>query len=296
MKRILLMVCAVALLTACEKTITADDASNVVVDEQGNVVPTKKFTFTLKGDFSDEWKPVTRGYLAADDKDMTDVWVLDYMDGQLVQQIHQVDNTADDFGKPMMKLAYGSHHLYFIASRGLDPILDTDAKTITFSSVRDTFWKNYEVNVVATSNGNRAVTLDRVVTKLKLIFRDAIPADASNFNVTPAKWNYALNYQTGEPSGTRSNQLITVNIPASCIGIANESVNIFGFSTADEWNTDISVNAKKSNGDIIGSATLTSVPFKANRVSEFTGPLFGSDGELTMSLNTTWDTSYTSTW
>ena len=29
----------------------------------------------MKGDFSDDWK-TTRGYLAADGRDMTDVWVL----------------------------------------------------------------------------------------------------------------------------------------------------------------------------------------------------------------------------
>ena len=110
-------------LTACEKEIMSEkpdgEASGVVA---ADAVKTKNFTFTLKGDFSDEWKPVTRGYLAADGKDMTDVWVLDYMDGQLVQQVHQSDHTDDDFGKPVVQLAYGEHHVYFVASRGAEPV------------------------------------------------------------------------------------------------------------------------------------------------------------------------------
>ena len=99
MKKVMFMVLAVCLMTACEKALApADDAATV---PDGSVVG-KKFTFTVKGDFTDDWKPVTRGYLSADGKDMTDLWVLDYMGGVLVQQLHQDDNTADDFGKPVM--------------------------------------------------------------------------------------------------------------------------------------------------------------------------------------------------
>jgi hypothetical protein len=239
---------------------------------------------------------MTRGYLQADGKDLTDVWVLDYMDGNLIQQLHQDDNTAADFGRPVMQLAYGSHHVYFIASRGSAATLDTDAKTITFATVRDTFWKDYEVNVVSTSNGNRAVTLDRVVTKLRLVFNDAIPADAATFNATPATWYYGLNYQTGEPCAASSSQTVTVSIPSTSIGVTGESVNIYGFSTAAEWQTDIAINSKRADNSIVGSATISNAPFKANRVTEYAGPLFGSEGAMSLSLTTTWDDSYLGTW
>ena len=158
MKRLFIMALAVATLTACEKEIITEEEDETVSDGSA-IEKTKKFTFTVKGDFTDEWKPVTRGYLSADGKDMTDLWVMDYVGGQLVQQIHQSDNTAEDFGRPVMNLSYGTHHVYFVASRGSSPVLNTTDGTITWSSVRDTFWKDYEVSVVSTSNGNRAVTL-----------------------------------------------------------------------------------------------------------------------------------------
>ena len=172
MKRLKLWAVAAALImtASCEKPVITDDETSG--ETETTTATTKKFTFTLKGDFSDQWKPVTRGYLQADGKDLTDVWVLDYMDGKLVQQVHQTDNTAEDFGKPVMSLKYGSHHIYFIASRGQGAQLDTEAKTITFSKVLDTFYKDYEVSVAGSSNGNRAVTLDRVVTRLRLTFTD----------------------------------------------------------------------------------------------------------------------------
>ena len=141
MKKAIIMALAVGLtLTACEKEISVDEPDNgaVVTDDQGNVVPTKKFTFTLKGDFSDNWNPVTRGYLQADGKDLTDVWVLDYVDGVLQQQLHQDDNTSDDFGRPSLALSYGNHHVYFVASRGITPTLSTAEKKITWEKPNDT--------------------------------------------------------------------------------------------------------------------------------------------------------------
>lgn len=298
-KNVFLMAAALVVLTACEKVVV-DPASGTSEQteqtaEQGK---TKKFTFTLKGDFSNQWKPITRGYLQADGKDLTDVWVLDYDGaGNLLQQLHQDDNTAEDFGKPVLNLAYGSHHVYFIASRGQNPTLNTETKTISFTKVLDTFYKDYEVSVVSTSNGNRAVTLDRVVTRLRLTFTDAIPSNAATFNVAPAVWYYGWNYQTGAPAASASNQAVVVNIPSSSIGKTGEYVNVFGFSAATEWTTDINFNSKTSGGDVIGQATITAAPFVANRSTEYSGPLFGSPGsEVTMGLNTDWTTAVTGTW
>lgn len=286
-------------LTACEKTIITDSDAT---DENGNPVEqmdadVKRFTFTLKGDFSDNWKPVTRGYLAADGKDLTDVWVLDYdADGHLLQQLHQNDNTAEDFGKPVMKLSYGVHQVYFIASRGVDPVLNTDAHTITFGSVRDTFWKRYDVSVVATSNGNRAVTLDRVVTKLRLTFTDEVPATANSISIIPHTWYYGLDYTTGQPASAQTDAATIITIPDSSKGQTGIQASLFGFSGADEWTTDVVISSRMATDVVLGSATIASAPFKANRVSDYSGPLFSAGGSLSLSLNGEWEDSYQGSW
>ena len=281
-------------LTACEKEIVSNDQNGITTSDE-NIVG-KKFTFTVKGDFTSEWKPVTRGYLATDGKDMSDLWVLDYKDGQLAQQIHQSDNTAEDFGKPTMTLAYGSHHVYFIASRGTSPVLNTDDGTITWSSVRDTFWKDCEVTVVSTSNGNRAVTLDRVVTKLNLAFTDAISDDAATINFTPVIWYYGLNYKTGEPTAATTSQTNTMQVPDGYAGRTDVSVSYFSISPSTEWTTDVTVNSKDADGNIIGQGVMEDVPLKRNRVTEYSGPLFTAGGEVTLTLNGTWEESETGTW
>ena len=255
-----------------------------------------KMTFAISGDFTLNAYDFTRA-LTADGKDMTDVWVLDYVDGTLVQQLHQSDNTAADFGTPTLNLSIGTHHLYFIASRGFAATLNTDDHTLAFGTVRDTFWKDYAITITSgTASSSRSVTLDRVVTKLKVVFSDAIPAGAATFNVTPATWYYGINYTTGEPISATPSQPIAVNIPSSEIGVIGETVSIFGFSSTTEWTTNIAINCKAANNDVLGSATITTAPFVRNRVSEYTGPLFGDSGAMTLSLNATWDDSYTGTW
>jgi hypothetical protein len=299
MKKLTIMALAVALFTACEKPVfdeTDTAPSSPSVTTPGESSPGKKFTFTLKGDFSADWRPVTRSYLQTDGRDLTDVWILDYMDGRLVQQLHQSDNTSEDFGRPVLTLAYGSHHVYFIAARGASPVLDANAKTITFGSVRETFWKDYEVSVVATSNGNRAVTLDRVVTKLSLAFTDAVSESAATINFTPSTWYYGLNYKTGEPTAGTTSQTNTMQVPAGYAGRTDVSAAYFSISPSTEWTTDVTINSKDAGGNIIGQGVMTAVPLKRNRITEYSGPLFTTGVALSLSINATWDDSYTGTW
>ena len=282
MKRIYIILAA-ALINAC-----SNDTDTMLSDST-------KITFNVQGDFTLNTASMTRA-LEADGKTMTDVWVLDYVGGELKQQLHQTSDDAD-FGSPTMDLLLGTHRIYFIASRGTSPVLNTTTHTLTFTSVRDTFWKDYEITISGgTSSDNRSVTLDRIVTKLKLTFTDAIPEGAATFNVTPSSWYYGVDYTTGEPSEATANGTITVNIPSSDIGVVNEAVSIFGFSSATEWTTKIAINCKAANNDVLGSATIAAAPFVRNRVSEYTGPLFGDSGAMTLSINATWDDSYTGTW
>jgi hypothetical protein len=253
-------------------------------------------TFNCRGfDISSE--PFGTRSLTADGKTMTDLWVLDYPNDATAPtiQLHQV-STDDDFGSPTLNLAVGSHHVYFIASRGSGAAIDTDAHTLTFSKVLDTFYKDYEINVTATSNGSRSVTLERIVTKFTTVIIDAIPEGAATFNMTPAQWYYGWDYVAGTPTAATASQTITINIPASEIGVTNEPLNIFGFSAADEWTTDILLDCKKADGTILGTATIADIPLKQNRITTFSGPLFSAEGLTTVSLSTDWDTEHTGTW
>lgn len=290
---------SVALATQCFMSCAESDPETASVnvritppDEMDSVT----ITFSCEGDFvMSPFPALTRGELTADGKQLTDLWVLDYVDGSLTQQIHQTSSDTD-FGSPTLNLAVGSHHVYFIASRGQDATIDTDAHTITFGKVRDTFYMDYEINVTATSNGSRSVTLERIVTKFTAIITDAIPEGAATFNMTPSQWYYGWDYVASTPTTATTSQAITINIPASEIGNTDESLNIFGFSSDTEWTTDIAINCKKLDGTTLGYATLTDVPLKRNRVTTYSGPLFSASDLTAVSLSTEWDTPIDGTW
>lgn len=291
MKKMFLMAVAAALMCGCEKPVL-DDASEVSVEDVRNL-PTKKFTFTVKGDFGAA--TFTRGYLQADGQTMTDLWVFDYVNGECVQSVHQTAED-EDWGTPKMSLAYGSHHVYFVASRGEGPTLDAEGHTITWTGPRDTFWKDYDVEVVSTSNGNRAVTLDRVATKMKIVVNDEVPATCKAVTVTPERWYYGWDYVGGAAIVSQQTER-RVTVPESYIGTSGQlAVTIFGLSGSDEWVTNVAVKALGEGDAVIGSATITGAPFKANRATEYSGNLFGSAGGLDVSVNATWETAKTGTW
>ena len=295
------MVLAVCLMmTACEKAIVPEG-----VDENepsaSSDIPTKKFTFTVKGDFG---SPVfqdggtTRSvtYLTSESNQMTDLWVFDFVGDECVQTIHQT--TSDEtWGQPQMSLTIGTHQVYFVASRGLSPTLNVGAQSLTWASVRDTYWKDYEVTVVNTSNGNRAVTLERVVAKLKLTVNDEIPAGAATLVCTPATWYDGLNYLTGAPVTATNGQAISLSIPANYVGTSGQLVaSFFTISTVDEWTTDVGVAVKDGNGASLGSAVIDDAPMLRNRSTEYSGNLFSGGGNMVVSINSDWLTPHVGTW
>lgn len=303
-----MMAMAAALMCSCEKQIVSDDVMSE--DAQTEKADSKRFVFTCKGDFgsptfadSDKSSAsvygtgaATRGYLQSDEQDMTDLWVFDFMDGECVQTVHQ-EGTSEAFGRPELSLAYGSHHVYFVASRGMEPTVDLVAKTVTWAKPSDTFWKDYEVTVVATSNGNRAVTLDRVATRLRVVINDEVPTGTVKLSLTPATWYYGLNYQTGDPAVAQQGTERSVAVPASYIGTSGQlAMIIFGLSGTDEWATDVSVTAKDGDGVVIGSANIAGAPFKANRSTEYSGNLFACGGAVNVGLSAGWNTPYTGEW
>lgn len=276
MKKIALML-AVVLLCGCQS-----------VDLQTEQSGGKEITFNVSHNYE------TRAELKGDGNILTDLWIFDFMAGEMVQQIHQVSTDAD-FAEPTMTLAYGEHHIYFVASRGTEPVVNTESKTIVFSSVRDTFWKDYYINVESTTSSDRSVMLDRVVTRLRVVFDDEVSATMATMGVQLSNWYQGINYTTGEPKNATT-KTYSVEVPSSFIGTSGQlTASYYGFSGADEWTTNITITANSAT-DVIGTVTKENVPFKRNRITELHGNIFGSSGGMTIGVNDAWDTSYTDTW
>jgi hypothetical protein len=250
----------------------------------------QQITFSCSG----EWQPSTKD-LSANSYSMTDIWILDYVGSTLVQTIHQSDNTAADFGSPSIPLAYGTHTLYFVASRGTTPTLNTTNQTITWAKPSDTFQKSLTLTVSASTPTTQSVTLERMVAKLRLVINDAIATGTTAFTVTPATWYYGINYTDGSPASVATNQAITVNCPASNIGLSGQVVTVFTPSSSAQWNTNVTFAALNGT-TTISSVTIPNVPLQRNHPTEYSGNLFTSSDGFTLSLNDTWDDPFTGSW
>jgi len=276
-KQITILAACLLLLAACGK------------DKPEPATQTKTVQFFTSGDWTQNAKD-----LSANGSSMTDVWVFDYVGGTLVQTIHQDDNTASDFGSPSLDLVFGTHTLYFVASRGLTPTVNTTDHNITWVKPSDTFHKALTITVDNTT-GSQAVTLERMVAKLKMTINDAIATGTTQFLVTPSVWYYGMDYTDGSPTAQASSQAITVNCPSSLVGQSGQFLTVFTFSSSAQWTTNVTLAA--SNGtSTISSVAINNVPIQRNRSTEYSGNLFTAGGNSTLSLNDTWGDPFTGTW
>lgn len=290
-KNVILLAVAMMALAACEKNQVADELNVTAAGENGQ----KAIVFNCEGDFTMTTESMTRAAMEADGKAMTDLWVLDYVGGTLVQQVHQT-STDEDFGTPTLNLDYGSHHVYFVASRGTTPTLSTEEHTISWGTTSDTFYKDFQIAVSAGTSSAHNVTLERVATKLTITINDAIVEGTAYVEITPQTWYYGLDYLTGEPAAAQTAAPRTINIPSTKAGVTGMTLNIFGLSSATEWTTDVTVTAKNQSDAVIGTANIEDAPFKANRVTNYAGNLFVNAGGFALALSSEWDTEYAGNW
>jgi hypothetical protein len=286
MKKIMLaLAVAMILPTAC--TRSEDEPSTRMTAPQDTLQQmTIRFTF---GSITQQ--AMTRATLS--EAQMTDLWVFDYMDGSLTNTIHQ---TADDatFGAVSIQADYGSHQFYFVASRGTTPTVD--GTTISWAKPSDTFWGALPLTVEPGMTASQAVALARVATRIRIAITDEVPATLAKMAITPAHWYYGLDYTTGEPTNDQQTER-SVDVPSSYIGTTGQLyLSVFGLCPSTEYTTDILVSALTSDSSPIAVLTLTDVPLRRNRITAYSGQLFGHAGALSVSLNDAWDDDLIVSW
>nr|DAX99086.1 MAG TPA: adhesin [Caudoviricetes sp.] len=278
-KVIYFAVLVVVLLSACSSE--SDSRIKVPVTQQNTI------TFLCNG-FTKRTENmaktvVTRASettsLTADGIGMTDLWLFDYVGGELKQTIHQVA-TDDDFGKPSVKLDYGQHIIRIVASRGNHPTLSSDI--ITWEKASDTFAK--EVNVsVASGMG--------VATRLNVKITDVVPPSAATLDLELATWYKSLSV----PSLFAVNDNAThysINIK-KFVGTKDASLAVYSLSpSAESWSTNVTLVAKDEDGKVLSQIVVPSVQMKMNRTTVLSGELFGKSKQMTFTLNTQWNEDY----
>ena len=285
---LLLGVIAISLLTMCMTSCTRDDDGDAALDLSLKIpTDTLQNHTTITFDFGGNafaLHAMTRASLT--ELSMTDLWVFDYMGNALQQSIHQ-SSTDATFGTPSLSLDYGDHTFYFVASRGSDPVVDTDAKTITWGSVRDTFHGSLSLDVQPNSGSSQSVSLSRCVGRLRVSATDVIPEGAAKLVVSPSSWYYGLNYQSGEGVADSPTPL-SVNIPNNYIGTTNLVASFYTVSSASSWQTDMTVALVATDESTIGSVTISGVTLQRNHVTSYAGGIVEAGRSLTIGSDDEW--------
>ena len=281
MKKILLMATMLATLTACEHYEFTEETTN----DKGEIVASKAFTFHLKGDFNTSFEEMTRAAVRLENDNaagITDIWVLDYQDGKLLQQVHQVASDAD-FGHPQMNLAYGEHNIKFVASKGVNPTLTASA--LTWAKVLDTFVLDYPVDVVASSNGNRAPELKRAIGGVKIVATDVVMNGTQKVSVT-MKRSLSLVLPTLAPrEATESaNEFSITSSQWDKTGLSITTYTLCD----EELTTDVVVTVTGADNAVISQFTVSGVSVKKNRITTLTGDVFGRGNGFSVAIDDSW--------
>ena len=236
----------------------------------------------------------TRAGLSANGRPLTELWVFDYQDGQLVQKMHKVAEDGN-FGDIALTMSYGQHSVYFVASRGQGAIVDEAAHTINWAKVSDTFRGVCELTV-SRETGEQVVTLKRCVTELVVEVTDALPATVKTLQVTPGSWYYGLDYLSGQAAGLAADKAIDIGLLSPSSSALGITVGVYGFSAADEWQTDVEIAALDEGGAAVSSVTLPGVAFARNRRTVETGRLFSGSAGFDVNIDDKWQEDRTGTY
>lgn len=295
-------------LASCEKVeiINGQDDAGDELTETGNTTAadpkTKNKTAVVR--FSvDQWDVSTEPMygaktraVTATEANMTDIWLMAYSADTLAAMVHQ-ESTDPNFGSITMNLKYGKYYFYCVSSRGINAVVDKVSKTITWGSVRDTFWNVDSLNIRANTSEStsKTITLSRVVGRAILQLTDVVPEGAQQVTFKPSHWYYGLCYLNGKPTAD-SDAEIAVDIPASYIGQQGLRVSYMSISPADAWTTSMEIAMKGAGDAVLGSVTLSDVLMGRNKTVTMTGALLSGTRSLGVGLNDTWGDSNVISW
>ena len=249
--------------------------------------------------------PMTRAVLSANDKELTDLYILDYdkATGKLLQVLHQT-STAADFAEPDLTLDYGEHVLKVVATRSqeptlwdsgnntwtvepniLTPVTATQPVMLTSTKTSDTFGAEKEVSVGIGTATTVSITLDRLVAKLSVNSTDVFPDDCTTITLD-FKEHKAMSWATMDVIDAVENQRISD--VQHLRGTTDNTLSYFLLVPKAGYKTDITFTMNSTDAPY-ATITITDVPFERNKITTITGSLYNHNQRMTMTVNDEWN-------
>lgn len=282
---IMAMGCAVSVVGCAEA-----QSDEIVVHEGEKVVTigvTGGFVIETEG-MSDGYETGTRATLS--EAGVVDLWVLDYVDGELKQSVKQSSGDAG-FGNVEMKMKYGQHKVVAVAGCGDGGVLnvgDGGVGVVVWERVKDTFGKAVDVNVSEGSEGDVSVVMDRMVGAVRVLMKDAIPEEAKTMRVEMKRCQELK--VPGLGIGEVSVSGVESEFPASWKGKKDKYMTVFTICGEEEIVTDVCVTVKDGDGEVIADVTVEDVSIGRNKRVTMSGCLFGGVVRgMDVSVGNVWD-------
>ena len=286
MKRIILFVSLILLITACT-------SSNEPVGPQPVVVTGTSTVNVRVSDFSLSMENFTKAATSVADYAGVKAITLafyGYNDAEAykVTQLRADDTTYDTFGEFSCDLPIGTYTMVVLGYGSQYPVTLTSPMSASYTEdrVRDTFRKTQTVTVTGTAPLDLSVSLSRIVSKVEVISTDNLSSGVSYMRITFAAGGMSFSPTTG--LATSDTGLSVDVVPTQAVG-HTVWIGAYLFLTADEQDIDVTIQAFDAEDNVLFTKTVEDVSFKRNRITTLTGPVFTTtSSSAAFSVDTDW--------
>ena len=204
-------------------------------------------------------------------------------------QLKDDASTYDSFGEFSLSLPMGSYTLVGIAytTKETSPFVLTSptAAAYTGDHAYETFVCCQDVNITGTGAVEISATLERVVSMLRVASTDGKSAGVSQMRMTLSAGGKSFSPSTGlATSNTGFANTVSVSTAVGATTLCSTAL----FLATDEQTMDVTLETLDADGNTVYSKTVTNVPFKRNRVTRLSGPLYAAPSTSSFQLSTDW--------
>ena len=206
-------------------------------------------------------------------------------------QFRSDPTTYTTFGDFSLSLPMGSYTMVVLGyglNDGEPAITLTSPTTATFGNypARETFVATQAVNITNTNAVELSATLNRVISKMRVVSTDGRTENAESIRITFSAGSKAFNPSTGLASNNTgfSN---TVNITGTAVGVNAQPVTYL-FLTSDEQTMTVTIDVLNALEESISHKVVENVPLQRNRLTTLTGTVFSASSTTDFEINTSW--------
>lgn len=228
----------------------------------------------------------------ADYSDVNAVTLAFYNGSTETYKVTQVKGSlaeGETYGNFDLSLPMGSYTMVVVAYyTNENSVLTLTSPTEASYNIRarETFSYTQTVNITSSSAVDISATLSRIVSMLTVKSSDGKTADVTNVRMTFSAGGKDFNPTTGLAI-TNTGFDNTVGNSAA-VGATSTS-STYLFLATDEQNINVTIETLDADGAVMFSKTVNNVPFKRNRKTILTGPMYTNEAlSGTFKVETDW--------